>query len=539
MASSPQIQNQSHMTGVDAPLPTGDARMAGLPDAVVQRLHAAARAIRDGQAALAERALREALALAPAHPEVLRILGIHHTRAGRPADALAVLREALEQWPDDALLHTDLGSALNASGEVEAALASWRRACELAPEHAMGWFNLGRNLQLRGESEQAVAALQRASALSPQMWPAAVLLGDALVHLGRFDEAAASYRAVLALQPSCGEAWRGLGNIKTQPLSPADREQMQGLLAQAGVAENDRIAIGFALGKCCEDGGDPEAAFIAIADANARQNRLTPWRAPAFHAETGALVDACKLLPRPRDAALGAEVVFIVGMPRSGSTLFEQILAAHPQVEGASELDDLANVLGDECRRRRLPLLQWLRAASAADWQRLGSDYLARTARWRRDKPRHSDKMPENWRYAGLLRAMLPGAKIVDARRDRVESGWSCFKQQFYSQPHFANTLEDIAAYRHDYEVAMDAWRGQRPEAIRLQRYEDLLADPETQVRELLAFCDLPFDAGCLQFHLATRSVRTASAAQVRQPLQAAALRASAYGSRLDALRQP
>jgi tetratricopeptide (TPR) repeat protein len=527
------------MSGVDAALPDDNPRMAGLAPAVVQRLHAAARAIRDGQPQPAEKLLKEALAAAPGHPEVLRLLGIHLTRSGRAQEGLASLRRALEHLPDDAVLHTDLGSALRASGDIEGALASWRHACELQPDYAVGWYNLGRNLQLRGETEAAVEALQRATQLSPELWPAAVLLGDALVHLGRFEDAAASYRAVLAQQPGCGDAWRGLANIKTQPLSAADRAQLRELLAQGKAVDADRIAMGHALGKSLEDAGEYEPAFEAIAEANARQARLTPWRAQGFHADMQAMQQGCKLLPRPKDPALGNEVVFIVGMPRSGSTLVEQILAAHSQVTGASELNDLEEVIREEAQRRRQGLLHWLRGASAADWHRLGTRYLERTARWRRDSARHTDKMPENWRYAGLLRAMLPGAKIIETRRDRLETGWSCFKQQFYAQPHFANTLEDIAAYQRDCEQAMDAWRAQDPARIRLQEYEVLVAQPQTQIRELLAFCGLPFEEACLQFHAAERSVRTASAAQVRQPLRGDTSRAIHYAPRLDPLREP
>jgi len=525
------------MSGVDTALPSDDQRMAGLPAPVVQRLHGAARAIRDGQAAIADKLLKEAIASAPNHPEVLRLLGVHLTRAGRAKEGLAALRRALEQAPEDALLHSDVGSALRAAGDVEAALASWRRACELQPDYATGWFNLGRNLQQRGDTQQAIDALQRATSLSPEMWPAAVLLGDALVHLGRFEEAAASYREVLKAQPACGDAWRGLANIKTQPLSSADRQQLQSTLDEGKAGAADLVAMGYALGKSLEDAAEFDAAFAAIAEANARQARQTPWRAESFRAEMETMRAGCKLLPRPKDPALGGEVIFIVGMPRSGSTLVEQILAAHPQVEGGSELNDLEDVIRTESMRRRQGLLQWLRGASAADWQRMGLDYLERTARWRRDRARHTDKMPENWRYAGLLRAMLPGARIIDVRRDRVETGWSCFKQQFYSQPHFANRLSDIADYQRECEQAMDAWREQDPQRIRVQGYEMLLAEPQAQIRELLEFCGLAFDPACLDFHKAERSVRTASAAQVRQPLQAGTARAHHYGDRLDALR--
>jgi tetratricopeptide (TPR) repeat protein len=365
-----------------------------------------------------------------------------------------------------------------------------------------------------------------------------VLLGDALVHLGRFDEAAARYRDVLKTQPACGDAWRGLANIKTQPLTADEQKQLQATLAEAKASAADLVAMGHALGKSLEDSGNYDEAFAAIAEANARQSRQTPWRAESFHAEMEAMRAGCKLLPRPKDPALGSEAIFIVGMPRSGSTLVEQILAAHPQVEGGSELADLEDVIRTESMRRRQGLLQWLRGASAADWQRMGQDYLERTARWRRDRARHTDKMPENWRYAGLLRAMLPGAKIIDVRRDRVETGWSCFKQQFYSQPHFANSLSDIAAYQRECEQAMDAWREQDPQRIRVQGYEALLAEPEAQIRELLAFCGLPFDAASLDFHKAGRSVRTASAAQVRQPLRRDTARAAQYGALLDPLRK-
>jgi hypothetical protein len=242
-------------------------------------------------------------------------------------------------------------------------------------------------------------------------------------------------------------------------------------------------------------------------------------------------------LPAPADPTLGHDVIFIVGLPRSGSTLFEQVLAAHAEVEGASELPDLEQVLGEESACRRLPLLQWIDAVDTDDWQRLGRRYLELTARWRKDKPRHTDKLPSNWLLCGVLGAMLPGARIVDARRDALEAGWSCYKQQFYRLPHFACTLTDIAAYIRDYERSMAAWQAAAPQRIRIQRYEALLAEPEHEIRALLAFCGLPFDPACLDHQHAKRNVRTASAAQVRQPLQRDTARAAHYGALLDPLR--
>jgi tetratricopeptide (TPR) repeat protein len=512
--------------------------MAGLPAAEIQRMHAAARAIRDGALDDAGHLLTAVLAAVPEHPEALRLLGLLHNRRRHPADACAVLVRALARSPDDALLLSDFGNAQMACGDADAAFASWRRACDVAPEQPMPWFNLGRNLQLQGRSEAAADALQQACRLAPDLLPAAVLLGDALVHLGRFDAAADSYRSALRIHPACGDAWRGLSNIKTRPLPDADGERLAALLARDDVREDDRIAMGYALGKYEEDRGRYPRAFAALATANALLRRRAPWSARAFDAYVEAALAATAKLPAPLDPELGHEAIFVVGMPRSGSTLVEQILAAHPQVEGASELPDLGELIQQESLRRQQPYPQWVRQASAADWHRLGLEYLRRTARWRERRPRFTDKMPENWKHTGILRAMLPGATVLEARRDPLETGWSCFRQQFYQLPHFSCDLGDIATCLRGCERAMDAWRARDPRRIHLLRYEDLLADPENRIRDLLAACDLAFDPACLDFHRATRSVRTASAAQVREPLRRDTARAVHYGEMLEPLRR-
>src|SRR5690606_9486430 len=187
--------------------------------------------------------------------------------------------------------------------------------------------------------------------------------------------------------------------------------------------------------------------------------------------------------------------------------------------------------------RRRAAYPGWSTQARAEDWHRLGCEYLARTARWRAGRARMVDKMPENWKHAGILRAMLPGATVIEVRRDPLETGWSCYKQQFYQLPHFSCDLGDIGTYLRGCEQAMDEWRARDPRHIHLFRYETLLADQEGETRRLLAACGLDFDAACLQFHRAPRSVRTASAAQVRQPLRRDTARAAHYGGLLEPLR--
>ncbi len=512
--------------------------MTGLSSEAIARMHAAARAIRDGAVGNAQGLLHLVLASAPGHPEALRLLGILHTRNRRPDLALSTFQQALVKSPDDAVLLNDLGSAQAACGEHEAALATWRRACTLAPEAPTPWFNLGRNLQLQGASQAAAEALQRACALASDLLPASILLGDVLVHLGRLDDAAARYRAALALDPACGDAWRGLSNIKTMPLSDADGTALTTQLRRTDLRFEDRLAMGYALGKLEEDRGRYPQAFRALSEANATLRQRAPWSAAAFNGYVEAALAATTRLPAPLDPTLGHEVIFIVGLPRSGSTLFEQILAAHPQVEGASELPELAQLIQHESMRRRQPYPAWIANATAADWQRLGRDYLQRTARWRQHHPRFTDKMPENWKHAGILRAMLPGATVIEVRRDPLETGWSCFRQQFYQLPHFACDLEDIATYLKGCEHAMDTWRKRDPQRIHLHRYEDLIADPDSRIRALLDDCALAFAPACLEPHLAKRSVRTASAAQVRQPLRSDTARAGHYGELLEPLRR-
>jgi tetratricopeptide (TPR) repeat protein len=519
------------------PNDSADARLAGLTASAVAAMQAAAQAIRRGDAELGLRRLDEVFAVEPSHPEALWLAGIAHNAAGRHAEARAALQRAHARRPQDALLLIDLGNAQQGCGERDDAQASWRRAGELAPTHPMPWFNIGRNLQLEGRTTAAIDALSRAAALAPDFIPARILLGDALVHAGRFDDADAQYREALWRNPACGDAWRGLANMKTRPLSTEDREQLALNHDRPDVAEPDRVAMAYALGKACEDHGLYPQALEALQSANDRLREQRPWNAAGFRGRVDELIATTRQLPAPLDPGLGHEAILVVGLPRSGSTLFEQILAAHPQVEGASELPDLGHVIDEESARRGRPFPSWVPAATADDWQRLGKDYLRRTARWRERRPRFTDKMPENWFHAGVLRAMLPGATVLETRRDPLETAWSCFKQHFYRLPHFSCDFDDIAAFMRDCQRAMDAWRHRDPAHVRMQSYEALVREPEAEIRALLAFCQLPFEASCLAFQDADRSVRTASAAQVRQPLQAGKAPAREYGALLDPLR--
>ena len=302
----------------------------------------------------------------------------------------------------------------------------------------------------------------------------------------------------------------------------------------------------FALGKALEDAGRVDDAFITLQRANRLASESRPWDEAAFQhhvaevrAAFGSVPEAAAPATSPAAGGQGSEVIFLVGLPRSGTTLVEQVLASHSQVEGASELPYLGQVIERESRRRGRPFPLWVESTGADDWARMGREYLAMSARWRARRPVATDKLPGNWLYAGAALRMLPGARVIDCRRDPVETCWSCYKQLFGpGMVHFTYSFEGLAGYWHDYDALSRFWAVRHPDRFLVQSYEALVAQPEAQIRALLAFCGLAFEAGCLSFHTAQRAIRTPSALQVRQPLQQTSTPAAGYGALMDPLRQ-
>ena len=458
---------------------------------------------------------------------------------GDHARAVEFLHEALAGNPDDATAHMNLGSALYETGATEAALVSLRRACELAPGMAAGWYNLGKALKLQFQYEAACVALRRALAINPTHELSRLCLADAQTGLGDIEEATRNYREVLRRQPAQAQAWFSLANLKTVRFDPADVAPLRRALQQAGATTEARILLGFALAKAHEDQGNYAAAFEALRQANTLKRRSVSWDGAAERARVDAITTAfAQSLPAPLDPNLGKEVIFIVSLPRSGSTLVEQILASHPDVEGANEITDLPQVIEDESKRRGKLFPQWVPDATAEDWSRLGHDYLARTERWRRERPRFTDKNLVTWQMVGAIMAMLPGARVVSSHRDPLETCFACYRQLFSNGAHFSYDLTDMASHYQDYDRLSQHWQMMFPPRILDYPYEALLAEPEARIRRLLAFCELDFDEACLTPHLAFRTVRsTASAAQVRQPLRAAVRHSARYGEQLEPLR--
>ncbi|MEO6800347.1 MAG: sulfotransferase [Rhodanobacter sp.] len=514
--------------------------VTGLPAAAARLLAEAGSALSRMQPGAAERSLISVLAVAPRCVEANRLMGIACHMNGDHAQAIDFLRRALAERPHDPVIQMNLGSALHESGAVDAALEALRRACELAPNFAAAWYNLGKALKLQVQTAHACDALRRALKIDPAHVAARITLADAQISLGEVQAAIANYREILRRHPDNPEAWFALANLKTEPLDTADTARLQRLFRQSSASTDARISIGFALAKALEDQRDYAAAFEVLRASNGLKRQQVRWNDAVERARVDAIMAAFAApMSAPQDATMGREVIFIVSLPRSGSTLAEQILASHPEVEGANEITDLPSIIEDESKRRGQPFPQWAAAATSEDWWRLGRDYLARTARWRRRRPRSTDKNLVSWQLVGAVFAMLPAARVVNCRRDPLETCFACYRQLFSNGAHFSYDPVDMVNHYQDYDRLMRYWQHRYPGQALEHQYEALLLDPEYRIRQLLDFCGLTFDPACLAFHETQRTVvGTASAAQVRRPLSANTSYAARYGRQLDPWRE-
>jgi len=487
----------------------------------------------------AERSLTSVLALAPHDPRAVRMLGMIARSRGDYAKAVDCFRAVLPVWPEDVFLRTELGLSLLATGDANEAAEHFRHACELAPESESAWFNLGEALWQQARGEKAIAALQKSLTLQPRSIHARISLARAYAGLGRIDAAVAEFREVVRLEPDNADGWYGL-SLNTV-LDAADTAHLQQLFARTDLLIRAHYLFGFALAKALEDQRDFARAFEVLREANASQRASMRMKWDA--AEERRFVDAIRntfanAVSSSPDTAAGKEAILITGMPRSGSTLIEQILASHPEVEGANEISDMLQLIDAESRRCGSAFPLWTSDAIAHDWQRLGQEYLARTARWRATKPRFTDKNLLGWHHVGAALAMLPAARVIVVRRDPVETCLACYRHSFTDAAGFACDLDDLADYCAGFLRLTRFWLGKFPVQVFDLQYEALVADPEGVIRRMLDFCGLPFDPACLEPHKTARAVLTPSASQVRQPLHRGSARSAHYGDKLDRLRQ-
>ncbi|PWK92887.1 hypothetical protein BV497_07695 [Fulvimonas soli] len=513
-------------------------RLRGLPAMALRLYREAETALAGRRPDVAERALISMLAAAPRSVDALRLLGRVRLLQGDAAEAVKLLLRASWMEPTDAFVQVELGIAQFEQGETKAALSSMKKACELEPGLAAAWFNRGRMLRLSGDAAAAGEALQRALAVDREHVPARLLLAEVLTGHGDADAAVAHYRHILRRHPEHAQAWHGLANLKTEKLGAEDVGRLRAALGRRGTGDEARVALGFALAKALEDQGSYAEAFDTLEWANALKRKSMPWDKEAMTRHVDAILHAFGTPARAAsDSRLGEEAIFVVSLPRSGSSLVEQIVASHPAVEGGGELLDLQQIIDAESARRGKPFPSWVAETGPQDWERLGRDYLARTASLRARKPKSTDKNLVNWQLVGAAMAMLPGARVINCRRDPLETSISCFAQLFTSGNGFSYSQEDMASYCKDYARLSAHWLRLFPGRFFEHVHESLHADPQRAIRRLLEAAGLDFDPACLEFHRTRREVRTASAIQVRRPLFVGPSRSDRYGSKLDGLK--
>ena len=499
-------------------LPPGAADRAIAAALADPRLIGAALALGDNRIPDAERLLRAHLKDDPLDLAAIRMLAEVEARIGRFRDSETLLRRALELDPEFGAARANLATVLyrmNRSDEAIAELDFLIGDDPHNPAHA----NLkAAALGKLGAFEEAIALYEevlRAAPRQPRVWTS---YGHMLKTLGRTEEGVAAYRKAIEIAPTLGDAWWSLANLKVYRFSDADIGAMEAALVRTDLSDDDRLHLEFALGKAFEDRKDAAAAFAHYAEGNIVRRRSLPYDAE----QTRRSVDeACALFTREflaERADWGCpspDPIFVVGMPRAGSTLIEQILSSHSAVEGTTELPDIPALA------QRMSAYPTALAAWTPDrFRTAGETYLERARAQRKtDRPFFIDKLPNNWAHVCFIRLILPKARIIDARRHPLGCCFSNFKQHFARGQAFTYGLEDVGQYYSAYVLFMAHVDRVLPGFVHRVIYERMVDETETEIRALVAACGLPFEEACLRYWETERAVRTPSSEQVRRPI--------------------
>jgi len=489
------------------------------------QLMEAANALCHNKLAVAERLLRAFLKQHPTDVAAIRMLAETGARIGQYEDAEKLLARAMELSPSFTAARYNYALILHRQMKSQEALAQAEALLARDPKNA-AYRTLRAAILVRvGEYQEAVVTYQQLLKDLPHVPKAWMSYGHALKTLGRSRESIDAYRRSIALLPGLGEAWWSLANLKTFRFTQQDLDAMRGQLAREDLTDEDRFHLDFALGKALEDAGAYDESFRHYAAGNARRRNSLPYDSDAtteFVRRSKVLLDGGFFDSRTAYGADAADPIFIVGMPRAGSTLIEQILASHSQIEGTMELPDLlmlARRLGGR-KKDASAYLEALPALDAAACRELGEEYIGRTRVQRKlGRPFFIDKMPNNFQHIGLIQLILPKARVIDARRHPIGCGLSNFKQHYAHGQAFAYDLADIGRYYRDYVELMAHYDAVLPGRIHRVLHENMVADPEREIRRLLDYCGVPFEQSCLEFDQNERAVRTASSEQVRQPI--------------------
>jgi len=488
-----------------------------------RRLAEAGEHLRDGRMRECEQICRELLKKNAKDVNALRLMAKVAGSADRWGQAERLLIQVLKLTPDFDDARLDLARVYKQQDRIPDAVACTADAIARSPRNANAMYLHASMLAIAARHDEALEAYRQALKLRsfhPAAW---VGMGHLLKTLGRQEEGIAAYRAAIEQRPNFAEVYWSLANLKTFRFSDAEIADMEGRLEQESLTEDERVHFLFTLGKAREDKGDFEEAFAYYAKA-CEIHRMNifydPVESEVLHKRIRTVFTPEFIDERAGQGCEDPAPIFIVGLPRSGSTLIEQILASHSQVEGTAELPDVGRVISSLAGRfpgKTYP--EALQDLGENGLRKLGETYIERTQRHRSGLPFFTDKMPNNFSSVGLIHLMLPKAKIIDARRHPLDSCFGSFKQHFARGQTFSYDLFELGEFYLEYRGMMRHWQQVLPGRVLEVRYENMVRNQEAETRRLLEYCGLPWEDACLRFYETERPVRTASSEQVRQPI--------------------
>jgi len=466
---------------------------------------------------------KKALAINPSYVEAYINLGNAFQDQGHLDEAVGSFEKAISINPGFSEAHNNLGQLLKEMGRLEDAVTEYRKALAIKSDFPEAHVNLGNVLMDLGLYDQAISSFQKALAINPDFIEAYHGLGVIFGEMGNFEEAEASYRQILAIKPDYTEAYLYLANLRKFSEDGNDIITMEKMYALPGQSDEQRMHLAFALGKSLEDLGQYERAFGFFTEGNAIKRRGYDYSIhdqENFFKRLEGAFDNSVFATHQQTGCNDDTPIFIIGMPRSGTTLVEQILASHPQVYGAGELEYLTQIVSssyDHVNDCNFP--ESIQHVDDAFFLRSGVEYIQAIRKHSPDIPFITDKMPINFMYVGLIKLMLPKAKVIHCRRDPVDTCLSIFKNYFIGKHEYSHDLIELGRYYGFYSALMEHWHKVVPGFIHDVQYEEMVANQTTQTKSLLEYCGLEWNDDCLEFHKTDRLVKTASLEQVRRPI--------------------
>tara|TARA_B100000959_G_scaffold255027_1_gene287104 strand:- start:1145 stop:3175 length:2031 start_codon:yes stop_codon:yes gene_type:complete len=482
--------------------------------------------LNEGRLGMAEAKCRAFLKENPTHTYAMSLLADIANRLGYFDDAEFLLEKAVEFKPEDGDLRMKYASILRKKQKFAKTMEQVNILCDKYPDNLTYQAQKASEIMQNGDHEKAIALLDDILIKNPYNFSTLTSKGHAQKTLGRTDQAIKSYQSAYQIKPDHGEAFFSLANLKTYSFTSSELDSMREQVGRVDLSLRDKAYFHFALAQGCEVNGEYDEAFFHLEKGNKIKSDQSQYSIERMDKELQAQIDVCDETFF-KDLGSGGydtkDPVFILGLPRAGSTLIEQILASHSMVDGTLELPNILSIAqslrGDDIYGKLGNYPKSMKSLTLEQRETLGKGFIEDTRMHRKDAPMFTDKMPNNFRHIGLIHLIMPNAKIIDARRYSLDCCFSMFKQLFAQGQEFTYGLTEAGSYYNSYVKLMDHWNCVLPDKILRVNNEDIIEDLEGQVKRMLEFLELPYEEECISFYETDRSVRTASSEQVRRPI--------------------